>query len=214
MLIGYGRVSSKDQNPERQIEKFKSLGIEERFIFIDKQTGSSFDRHGFQAMKRIVREGDVLYLDALNRLGRDYDGIIREWKEITRELNADIVVLDHEHIFDSRKFKNMGTLGKLMEDQFLSILSYLAEQVREDIRRTQREGIDLALAQKRPYGRPKAKITESLRQAYLEWKRKNITAKEAMTRADMKRTTFYKLAKQLDEEYENMKKGEDNGQSD
>lgn len=84
-------------------------------------------------MLLIIREGDLIYLDALDRLGRDYDGIIREWKYITRQLNADIVVLENETLFDSRKFRRMGDLGKLMEDQFLSLLSYVAEQERKKI---------------------------------------------------------------------------------
>lgn len=133
MKIGYARVSAKDQNPERQLKKFRELGIEERYIFIDKQSGKDFNRPQYQGMLLIIREGDLLYLDALDRLGRDYDGIIREWKYITRELNADIVVLENETLFDSRKFRTMGDLGKLMEDQFLSLLSYVAEQERKKI---------------------------------------------------------------------------------
>ena len=214
MLIGYARVSDKGQNPDRQIEKFKLLGIDERFIFVEKQSGKTFERPVFKAMKQVLREGDILYLDALNRLGRDYDGIIREWKNITQDIQADIVVLDHENIFDSRKFKQMGKLGKLMEDQFLSILSYLADQTREDIKRMQMEGIRLALAQKRPYGRPRVPITEKLRQTYLQWKDGQITAKEAMRINNLKSSTFYRLVKKLNEEYKNIEEGEDNGQSD
>lgn len=201
MELGYVRVSDRDQNPDRQIEKMKALGIQERFIFIDRQSGKNFDRPQYQAMKRIIREGDLIYIDALDRLGRNYDGIINEWKEITRDLRADIVVLDQQHLFDSRKFKAMGDVGKLMEDQFLSLLSYVAEQERNKIRQRQREGIDLALSQKRPYGRPKAKITDKLRDAYLQWKKGQITAVKAMEIAGVKRSTFYKLAKQLDEEF-------------
>jgi len=201
MELGYVRVSDRDQNPERQIVKMKALGIQERFIFIDKQSGKNFDRPQYQAMRRIIREGDLIYIDALDRLGRNYDGIIAEWKEITRNLGADIVVLDQETLFDSRKFKAMGDVGKLMEDQFLSLLSYVAEQERNKIRQRQREGIDLALKQKRPYGRPKAKVTDKMRSAYLQWKKGKITAVKAMEKAEVKRCTFYKLAKQLDEEF-------------
>ncbi|PGU74452.1 recombinase, partial [Bacillus cereus] len=120
MNIGYIRVSAKDQNIERQLKKMKDLQIEDRFIFIDKESGKHFDRPSYQSMKKIIREGDLLHIDSLDRLGRNYDGIITEWKYITRELKADIVVLDNETLFDSRKFKDMGDMGKLMEDQFLS----------------------------------------------------------------------------------------------
>ena len=144
MIIGYIRVSDKTQNPDRQIEKMKKLGIEDRYIFVDRQSGKDFDRPAYQAMKQIIRSGDLLYLDALDRLGRNYDGIIEEWKEITRNLGVDIVVLEQESLFDSRKFREMGELGKLMEDQFLSLLSYVAEQERNKIRTRQREGIKIA----------------------------------------------------------------------
>lgn len=142
--LAYIRVSSKDQSVERQVAKMKELKIEERFIFIDKQSGKDFDRPQYQTMKKILREGDLLYMDSLDRLGRDYDGIIQEWKHITRKINADIIVLENSSLFDSRKFKEMGDMGKLMEDQFLSLLSYVAEQERKKIKQRQSEGIALA----------------------------------------------------------------------
>lgn len=131
MKLGYGRVSAKDQNPERQLVKFRELGIDDRYIFVDKLSGKDFNRPRYQAMRFMIRGGDLVYLDALDRLGRDYDGIISEWKYITRELNADIVCLDNETLFDSRKFRTMGDFGKVMEDQFLSLLAYVAEQERK-----------------------------------------------------------------------------------
>lgn len=201
MKIGYIRVSSKDQNPGRQLEKFKNLGIEERFIFIEKKSGSDFQREQFQVMRRIIREGDILYLDALDRLGRNYDGIISEWKYITRGLNADIVCLDNETLFDSRKFKTMGDLGKLLEDQFLSLLSYIAEQERCRIRQRQREGIDLALKEKRPYGRRRTPITDIYISVYKQWKAGKITAIKAMELSNTKPATFYRLAKKMDTLY-------------
>ncbi len=91
MKIAYGRVSTKEQNVERQLLKFRELGIEERFVFVDKQSGKNFDRPRYQAMRLMIRENDLVYVDALDRLGRDYDGIIAEWKYITREVGADIV---------------------------------------------------------------------------------------------------------------------------
>ncbi|MFA5523942.1 MAG: recombinase family protein, partial [Tissierellales bacterium] len=95
VMMGYARVSSKDQNEGRQLEKFKELGIEERFVFVDKISGATFERKEYNTMKKIIREGDLIYIDALDRLGRDYDGIIREWKLITRQYNADIVILEN-----------------------------------------------------------------------------------------------------------------------
>lgn len=180
MKIGYARVSAKDQNPERQLKKFRDIGIEERYIFIDKQSGKDFNRPQYQGMLLIIREGDLLYLDALDRLGRDYDGIIREWKYITRELNADIVVLENETLFDSRKFRTMGDLGKLMEDQFLSLLSYVAEQERKKNKQRQAEGIEVAKKNGVKFGRRKYEINEEFIQVYSEWKSGFITATEGM----------------------------------
>lgn len=195
MNIAYIRVSTKDQNPGRQIEKVKALGIDERFIFIDKASGRNFVRPEYIAMKRILREGDLLYIDSLDRLGRNYDGVISEWKEITRQINADIIVLDRENLFDSRKFKSMGNIGKLMEDQFLSLLSYLADEERNKIRARQREGIDLALAEQRPYGRPGISVNDKFLDIYKRWKGGEITAVQAMSEYGCGKTTWYKLVK-------------------
>ncbi|WP_342421109.1 recombinase family protein [Paenibacillus sp. FSL E2-0178] len=192
MKIGYVRVSTKDQNTQRQIIKMKELGIEERYTFIDKASGKDFNRPQYQALRLVIREGDLIYIDALDRLGRDYEGIIREWKYITREVNADIVVLENETLFDSRKFKDMGDLGRLMEDQFLSLLSYVAEQERKKSKQRQAEGIEVALSQGVKFGRPKQEINDDFIKAYNEWKSGGITAVDAMRRVDMKPNTFYR----------------------
>ncbi|MGM1047753.1 Site-specific DNA recombinase [Paenibacillus uliginis N3/975] len=200
MKIAYGRVSAKDQNPERQLVKFRELGVEDRFIFVDKQSGKDFERPRYQAMRLMIREGDLIYLDALDRLGRDYDGIISEWKYITREIGADIVCLDNETLFDSRKFKTMGDLGKLLEDQFLSMLAYVAEQERKKNRQRQAEGIEVAKASGVTFGRPRHDIDETFIQFYKEWKGGHITATAAMQKVGMKRTTFYRRVKEYEEE--------------
>ncbi|MFC5648039.1 recombinase family protein [Paenibacillus solisilvae] len=197
MKFGYVRVSSKDQNTERQLKKMHELGIEERYIFVDKQSGKDFDRPKYQAMKMMIREKDLVYLDALGRLGRDYDGIIREWRDITREVNADIIVLENESLFDSRKFKTMGDLGKLLEDQFLSMLSYVAEQERKKIKQRQAEGIEVALGRGVRFGRPKQGVTEDFKKVYHEWKSGGMTAVAAMKQLGLKPNTFYRRAKEL-----------------
>ena len=140
MKVGYIRVSAKDQNPARQIETMRKLNIEERFIFIDKASGKNMDRESYQAMKLVLRKGDLLYLDALSRLGRGYDSIISEWKDITRNIGCDIIVLDND-MFNSQKFREMGDLGKLLEDLFLSTLAYVADHQRKEIKCSQAEGI-------------------------------------------------------------------------
>lgn len=200
MKLGYGRVSAKDQNPERQLVKFRELGIEDRFIFVDKQSGKDFDRPRYQAMRLMIREGDLVYIDALDRLGRDYDGIISEWKYITREIGADIVCLDNETLFDSRKFKTMGDFGKVMEDQFLSLLAYVAEQERKKNRLRQAEGIEVARADGVTFGRPKQEIDDKFVQAYKEWKAGTLTATAAMKQIGMKKPTFYRRVKEYEVE--------------
>lgn len=199
MKLGYVRVSAKDQNTDRQLIKMRQLGIEERYIFIDKQSGKDFNRPQYQAMRLVLREGDIMYLDALDRLGRDYDGIISEWKYITREINADIIVLENETLFDSRKFKTMGDLGKLMEDQFLSLLSYVAEQERKKTKQRQAEGIEVALKKGIKFGRPKTEITQEFKNLYAEWKQGKISATNCMKILDMKPNTFYRRAKEHEE---------------
>ncbi|XEC93730.1 recombinase family protein [Paenibacillus tarimensis] len=199
MKLGYGRVSAKDQNPERQLVKFRELGIEDRFIFVDKQSGKDFDRPRYQAVRLMIREGDLVYMDALDRLGRDYDGIISEWKYITREIGADIVCLDNETLFDSRKFKTMGDFGKVMEDQFLSLLAYVAEQERKKNRQRQAEGIEVARADGVTFGRPRQEIDDKFIQAYEDWKKGRMTATEAMRQIGMKKPTFYRRVKEYEQ---------------
>lgn len=205
MKIGYVRVSSIGQNTDRQLEKMKRMGIQDRFLFVDVQSGKDFDREKYQAMKLVIREGDIVYFDALDRLGRDYDGIIREWKEITRTLGADIVVLENETLFDSRKFKQMGDMGKLMEDQFLSLLSYVADQERKKIKQRQAEGIAVAKAKGKHLGRPKMAVgtltkdqKATLDTLFPKWKNDEITAVEFMEQLKVKKTSFYKLIKEYE----------------
>lgn len=163
-------------------------------------SGKDFKRPKYQAMRLLIREGDLVYLDALDRLGRDYDGIISEWKYITREIGADIVCLDNETLFDSRKFKTMGDFGKVMEDQFLSLLAYVAEQERKKNRQRQAEGIEVARAAGVTFGRPRQVIDDKFVQAYKDWKAGHLTATAAMEKVGMKRTTFYRRLREYEEE--------------
>lgn len=194
----YVRVSTKEQEIERQLIKAKELGISEEHIFIDKQSGKDFNREAYQELKKTLRAGDIVYLDALDRLGRNYDLIIQEWREITREINADIVVLDNASLFDSRQFKTMGDMGKLMEDQFLSLLAFVADQERKKLLQRQKEGIAIAKAAGKYKGKPK-KYTErnpKLVQAvewYIEGKK---TVKEITLITGISRSSLYEYIKE------------------
>lgn len=206
--MGYCRVSSIEQNEARQILKMKSLGIEDKYIFIDKQSGKDFNRLEYQLMRRFCEEDDLIYIDSLDRLGKNYDDIISEWKYITRTVNANIVCLDNEILFDSRKFKSMGDIGKLMEDQFLSLLSYVAEQERKKIRQRQAEGISIAKSQGKYKGRKKIEINYKFENIYAKWRSKEITATKAMELLEVKRNTFYRRVKEYEATLEwKMKQG-------
>jgi len=151
-------------------------------------------------MKRIIRECDLIFIDALDRLGRTYDGIINEWETITRELNADIVILENETLFDSRKFKSIGDMGKLMEDQFLSLLSYVAEQERKKIMQRQAEGIVVAKDKGVKFGRPRLETPDNFKEVYVRWKNAEIMAVEAMKMLSMTKTTFYRQVKEFEQQ--------------
>ncbi|MEK4508919.1 recombinase family protein [Paenibacillus sp. FSL K6-2524] len=138
------------------------------------------------------------HTDALDRLGRAYDGIISEWKHITREINADIVCLENEALFDSRKFKTMGDIGKLLEDQFLSMLAYVAEQERKKNRQRQAEGIEVARASGVTFGRPRQQVDEKFLRAYEEWRAGRMTATAAMKQSGLTKPTFYRRVKEYE----------------
>ncbi|MCS1352804.1 recombinase family protein [Mechercharimyces sp. CAU 1602] len=208
MKIGYVRVSTRDQNEQRQIKKMLEQGIEERMIFVDKQSGSGFERDGYLAMKRVIREGDIVYVDSLDRLGRNYDAVINEWREITRKLQADIIVLENAALFDSRKFREMGDMGRLMEDQFLSLLSYIADQERKKIRQRQAEGIALAKASGKNLGRPRKNLDSLskeqrhiIKENYSKWTDKEITSVEFMRKIGLKKNTFYNIMRDYKQEH-------------
>ncbi|MFC3886231.1 recombinase family protein [Bacillus songklensis] len=205
-IYGYIRVSTKEQNEQRQLQKMLEKGVEARRIFVDKASGKNFDRPQYQLLRKILGEGDLVYIDALDRMGRNYDEVIAEWKHITRELKADIIVLENESLFDSRKFRDMGDMGRLMEDQFLSLLSYVADQERKKIRQRQAEGIAVAKSQGKHLGRPQVNLsTLSKKQLYIieetypKWKNGEVTGVIFMEMLELKKNTFYKIMREYEE---------------
>ncbi|MHA4268410.1 recombinase family protein [Bacillus cereus] len=205
-IYGYIRVSTKDQNEQRQLHKMMERGVKARRIFVDKASGRRFDRPQYQLLRKILSKGDIVYIDALDRMGRNYDEVISEWKYITRELQADIVVLENETLFDSRKFREMGDMGRLMEDQFLSLLSYVADQERKKIHQRQAEGIAIAKSQGKHLGRPQVNLSTLSKQqinimeeTHSKWKSGEITAVMFMEMLELKKNTFYKIMKEYEE---------------
>jgi DNA invertase Pin-like site-specific DNA recombinase len=191
--FGYIRVSSRDQNEGRQLQSMEEAGISPRDIFIDKQSGKNFNREQYQLMKRMIRKGDILYIHSLDRFGRNKEEILQEWNAITKEIEADIVVLDMP-LLDTTQYKD--SLGTFIADLVLQILSWMAQEERDRIRKRQREGIDAALKGGISFGRPKAQVNPEFIEAYNRWRNKEITAVQAMKEANIKKTTFYKLVKE------------------
>ncbi|PGV89701.1 DNA recombinase [Bacillus cereus] len=193
--FGYIRVSSKEQNEGKQIEAMRKIGIDERDIFMDKQSGKDFNRQNYQLVKMMLREGDILYVQSLDRFGRNKEAILNEWKDITKNIKAHIVITDMP-LLDTTKYKD--NLGNLITDLVLQILSWLAEEERTKIKTRQREGIDLAKKQGKHLGRPKAEITPAFITAYDIWKTGEITAVEAIEKANVPKTTFYRLVQKYE----------------
>ena len=192
-IFGYARVSSKDQNEERQLKAFKDYGIDDRDIYIDKKSGKDFEREQYQLLKNILREDDLLVIQSIDRLGRNYEMIVNEWKDITKNIKADIVVLDMP-LLDTRQKKDL--LGTFINDLILGLLSYVAQTEREKIKTRQRQGIDIALSNGVKFGRPKIDKPDNYDEVIDDWKNKKITAREAMTLLNLKPNTFYNMVKE------------------
>lgn len=191
----YGRVSTKEQNADRQIKAAKDFGIDDRDIYIDKKSGKDFDREQYQILKGQLREGDLLVILSIDRLGRNYDQIIAEWRDII-SLGCDIVVLDMP-ILDTRNTDG-GLTKRFISDLFLQILSYVSEQERENIRSRQRQGIEIARSLGKYKGRKPIDI-QNFQEVYTEWRRGAITARKAMELlGDIKPNTFYRRVKEYE----------------
>ena len=184
-IFGYARVSSKEQNEERQLEAFKEFNIDERDIYIDKQSGKDFN---------ILRENDLLVIKSIDRLGRNYSQIIEEWQDITKNIKADIVVIDMP-LLDTRNNKDL--LGNFISDLVLQILSYVAEQERTFIKQRQKEGINVAKNNGVKFGRPKIEKPQNFDIVVNRWKNKEIKSKEAMEILGLKSNTFYNMLKDM-----------------
>lgn len=196
MEFMYVRCSAKDQNEARQVEMAKNLGLEDRQILIEKASGKDFDREVYQGMKNsILREGDVLYIASLDRLGRNYEGIVSEWQSLTKDLGVDIVVLDMP-LLDTRKNKDL--LGTLISDLVLQLLSYVAETEREKIKTRQAEGIAIAKAEGKYKGRKPVEVDKyEFAKLYSEVESGERTNKYVMDKLNLKRNTYYKLVEEF-----------------
>jgi len=197
--FGYVRVSSKDQNEERQIQNMKNLGIEERDVFIDKESGKNMERENYQMLKRLVRTGDTIVFDSLTRLGRNMNDTLEEFRYYEKhKVNLQFIKEPYINVNYTGESTN-DVIQSAIQKATLTILSAFAEKERIDIKQRQAEGIALARKQGRRLGRPPVEITEEFTDAYKEWKSGSITAVGAMKKYGIKRSSFYKLAKQYKE---------------
>lgn len=213
MLYGYARVSTKDQILDRQIEALKEAGIESRNIVCDKKSGKDFNRREYLGLVGTpeaagkLREGDCLMIYSIDRLGRNYDEIRKQWEYITQELKCDIAVLDMP-LLDTRK-SGRDLDGKFIADLVLQILSYVAQRERENTNARQKHAYEVAPRDSKGrivsartgkhVGRQEIEYPENWNEVYNAWKSGEITAVEAMKRTNTKKTTFYKLAKEYSE---------------
>lgn len=200
ITFGYARVSSSDQNEYRQIEELKNAGVDERNIYIDKKSGKNFERDSYKALINRIREGDLIVVTSLDRLGRNYVEIQKEWSYITQTVNADIRILDMPLLDTSISSESLDK--RFIADLVLQILCYTAQKERENIRKRQRQGIDImpivdgkrvSLKTGRPTGRPKAVKPDNWDNIYKMWLQKDITAVKAMDILGLKANTFYKF---------------------
>ncbi len=187
MDYGYIRVSSKDQNEDRQIIAMKEAGIDEKNIFIDKQSGKDFDRPQFQKLYRKLKDCDVLYVKSIDRLGRNYEDIQTWWRRITRFRETDIVVLDMP-LLDTRRGKDL--MGTFLSDIVLQVLSFVAQNERENIKQRQAEGIAAAKARGVRFGRPPGELPDNFENVCRMWKSGEITGTDAASMVDMPLSTF------------------------
>lgn len=194
MLIGYCRVSSVQQNEDRQLIAMREFGVDDKNIFVDKQSGKDFERKNYKKMYKSLKKGDVLVIKSIDRLGRSYKDILNEWQKITKNKGADIVVLDMS-LLDTRNHKDL--LGTFICDLILQILSYVSENERANIKLRQAEGIAAAKQRGVQFGRPKKYKPEDFIDVYEKLKSGQIKKKQAMAEMGVSQVTYYRIINQL-----------------
>ncbi len=193
-IYGYIRVSSIDQNEIRQVTALSAQNIPDKNIYMDKQSGKNFDRPQYMKLKRKLKCGDLLYVMSIDRLGRNYEEIQRQWRILTKDIGIDICVLDMP-LLDTRQGKDL--MGTFIADIVLQILSFVAQSERENIRKRQTEGIAAAKAQGIKFGRPAICIPENFAEIVKKWEQKELTVTLATKLCNMSESTFYRKLKEF-----------------
>ena len=194
-VYGYIRVSSKDQKEDRQQIALKEVGVELQNIYVDKQSGKDFNRPQYKKMLRKLRKDDLLYIKSIDRLGRNYEEILQQWRILTKEKGVDIVVLDMP-LLDTRRGKDL--MGTFLSDIVLQVLSFVAENERTNIKQRQAEGIAAAKAQGIRFGRPPLPLPDNFYEVHKAWRSKKITLKQAAEACNMPVGTFYGKARKFE----------------
>jgi len=192
-IYGYVRVSSYDQNEDRQVFALNELNILPENLFIDKQSGKDFNRPAYQELIKRLKNGDLLYIKSIDRLGRNYEEIQNQWRILTKEKGVDIVVIDIP-LLDTRNDKDLTKT--FIADLVLQILCYVAQTERENIKKRQAEGIRAAKLRGVKFGRPEKQVPEDFGELVKQWERGEILLKNVLKLCDIKKTTFYKMVSQ------------------
>ena len=193
-IYGYIRVSTREQNEDRQLLAMQELGIPQKQIYMDKQSGKDFQRPEYQRMVRKLKKDDLLYIKSIDRLGRNYEEILEQWRILTKEQGVDIVVLDMP-LLDTRRGKDL--MGTFLSDIVLQVLSFVAENERNNIRQRQAEGIAAAKKRGVQFGRPQATLPDNFLNIVQAWKMNEINAEYAAELCGISRSTFYDKVRQL-----------------
>ncbi len=194
-IYGYIRVSSKDQNEDRQLIILNEVGVERKNIYLNKKSGKDFDRPQYKKLLRKLKKDDLLYIKSIDRLGRNYEEILQQWRVLTKEKGIDIVVLDM-HLLDTRRGKDL--MGTFLSDIVLQVLSFVAENERTNIKQRQAEGIAAAKAKGVKFGRPPLPLPDNFYEVHKAWRSKKLTLKEAANACNMPVGTFYGKARKFE----------------
>ena len=194
-IYGYIRVSSRDQNEDRQVLALRGMSVPEKNLYADRQSGKDFERPQYKRMLRKMKKDDLLYIKSIDRLGRNYGEILEQWRILTKEKGIDIVVLDMP-LLDTRRGKDL--MGTFLSDIVLQVLSFVAENERNNIRQRQAEGIAAAKARGVKFGRPPRPLPANFYEVHKDWRAKKITLKQAAEACNMPVGTFYGKVRKLE----------------
>lgn len=194
-LYGYVRVSSQDQNEDRQLIEMERVGIPKNNIYIDKQSGKDFNRPKYKKLIRRLQEGDVLYILSIDRLGRNYEEILNQWRLITKDMKVDVVVIDMP-LLDTRRDKNL--LGTFISDMVLQLLSFVAQNERENIKKRQAKGIAAAKARGVKFGRPVKGVSDEFANEVARWNKGELSMEDLLKKYGISQSTFYRRVREME----------------